>query len=475
MKSFISFFFVGFSLAVAAENVSLFDNMKREISQLREVYKGNPTIDSLWNEANQIAVMNDRCGSISLTDVIDERCETFFAEELPRFESKFMEVSGEVRIGSLQVIKDVKDKATQITACVDALSSLYIPKGVLVKVGGGVTDLQPLNKDGSSFEAVYHFVLTFDMDRVNLIVKIGDSWLQKCGDVILTKTRTFSPLFLSSVQSINDSMARKGLNDVQIQFDGEELLFDESTALGGTYYLGGKDIFSTKGNSFGGPYLMLDVLRKKAYFPLENSNTSVEFSGKKSFMGSSAMTGRWVVNSKYDANLQIAKENARKQLAYERKFGSLIDERDGQNYRTILVNGKKWMAENLNYFSQKSFCYGNRNNCNEFGRLYTWKDARDACPKNWRLPTTVELGELQQTFSSLSDLMSNEDIPFHLKLSGFRDNYGAFKKENDATRLWSVTEYQGGRAYYLSVDTKGAYEIKSGLKNAAFSVRCVEE
>lgn len=112
-------------------------------------------------------------------------------------------------------------------------------------------------------------------------------------------------------------------------------------------------------------------------------------------------------------------------------FGTLIDERDGQTYRTTKIRDQVWMAENLNYAylqptageDSSSFCYDNNPaNCQKYGRLYLWSAVMDSagildndgkgkdcgdnvkcnvtdvvqgvCPKGWHLPSEAEFKSL---------------------------------------------------------------------------------
>ena len=61
--------------------------------------------------------------------------------------------------------------------------------------------------------------------------------------------------------------------------------------------------------------------------------------------------------------------------------GSMVDERDGQVYKTVTIVNRyrdsvTWMAQNLNYEPKigKSFCY----ECEKYGRFYTWAAAVDS-------------------------------------------------------------------------------------------------
>jgi len=76
-------------------------------------------------------------------------------------------------------------------------------------------------------------------------------------------------------------------------------------------------------------------------------------------------------------------------------YGTLRDDRDGKEYKTVVIGGKTWLAENLNYQTDYSWCHWNSDtNCVKYGRLYAWKAARKACPPGWHLPSYREWDSL---------------------------------------------------------------------------------
>jgi len=90
-----------------------------------------------------------------------------------------------------------------------------------------------------------------------------------------------------------------------------------------------------------------------------------------------------------------AKKTVRKEAKAKDGAVTFTDSRDSKKYRTVKVGNLTWMAENLNFKTKSSVCYGNNeSNCKKYGQLYNLDDATKACPAGWRVPSDKDWNNL---------------------------------------------------------------------------------
>ena len=213
------------------------------------------------------------------------------------------------------------------------------------------------------------------------------------------------------------------------------------------------------------------------------------------------------------------------------------DERDSSVYGYVQIGTQIWMAENLNYNynveTAASYCYNDSiENCEEYGRLYTWAAAMDSaavfsddgkgcgyglfctkadtvrgvCPEGWHLPSSdewvalraylkenVEEGEWYagELLKAKSGWFEEEEMNLKERgngldsfgfgglPAGFR-NYAGFQGKTESTYFWNTTEdATTGKVtmiYGLAFNVPyWATYYSSDKKDDAFSVRCIKD
>ena len=179
---------------------------------------------------------------------------------------------------------------------------------------------------------------------------------------------------------------------------------------------------------------------------------------------------------------------------YNAEKNTLTDTRDGKVYRTVTIGNQIWMAENLNYKTDSSFCYNDSAEyCAKYGRLYIWDAAMDACPDGWHLPDSTEWNTL---FSAVGGKSTAEEVlkstsgwvgekgearngtdnyGFAALPAGVRDERGGlFSREGGTAKFWSSTERSSDMAtniilyYYFDV-------FEASGRHDAMSVRCLND
>lgn len=171
--------------------------------------------------------------------------------------------------------------------------------------------------------------------------------------------------------------------------------------------------------------------------------------------------------------------------------GTMVDSRDGKTYKTVQIGSQTWMAENLNFETKDSYCYGKTlSNCAKYGRLYTWADAKEACPSGWHLPDDDEFTILFSTVGgkivAAKMLKStsgwdeggngSDEFGFSALPAGTRSDDGGHAHQGVGAFFWTSIEDDSEEAYsmYLRYDYSIAGMTTSNKHNA-HSVRCLAD
>ena len=204
------------------------------------------------------------------------------------------------------------------------------------------------------------------------------------------------------------------------------------------------------------------------------------------------------------------------------KYGEILDERDGQVYKTVQIGEQVWIAQNLNLETEISWCGGGSDiaegDCAIYGRLYTWAAAIDSvklandvknpldcghgktctlpdtvcgiCPPGWHLPTDTEWENLftavggrstaGKALKSQTGWYNNgngtDAFGFSALPAGDSDNDNEVSEGGTNADFWSSTEDSSNSAYDMYLYY--GYERASSdnlHKSHGFSVRCVKD
>ena len=108
------------------------------------------------------------------------------------------------------------------------------------------------------------------------------------------------------------------------------------------------------------------------------------------------------------------------------QYDILHDIRDDKNYKIVKIGMQWWMAENLNFESAQSRCYGEeKENCEKYGRLYLFSEARNVCPDDWSLPTYSDWNKLKKFIQD--NVASNTNLGMTLRSKTGWDETGTGK------------------------------------------------
>jgi uncharacterized protein (TIGR02145 family) len=146
---------------------------------------------------------------------------------------------------------------------------------------------------------------------------------------------------------------------------------------------------------------------------------------------------------------------------------SITDVRDNEVYTTVGIGTQLWMAENLNYVTDNSWCYNDSTGyCLTYGRLYSWTVAANnengdtihgICPEGWHLPSAEEWNTLSEY---VTEQLSDQGVDNTIY------NIGTTLKSIDYWKFYELINEDGSKDTSASsfdtfgFDARGAGEVQ---------------
>ncbi len=185
----------------------------------------------------------------------------------------------------------------------------------------------------------------------------------------------------------------------------------------------------------------------------------------------------------------------------------------GEEYPTVLIENRCWMAKNLNIGIMLSdtlqmtdngviekYCYeADTTNCKIYGALYVWDEAmqykseegsRGICPEGWHIPTNREFVDLFIYVDNFSEyLIENRDTLWieledseNYNLTGFsaipagiRNNESYYFGLQSHTIFWCSKKIDDGISICFNIPWYSEINNQYRDKKNGFSIRCIKD
>jgi len=303
-------------------------------------------------------------------------------------------------------------------------------------------------------------------------------------------------------------------------------MLDNLSEMGDDKYLKYSGDFSLIGNSL---HILNENCQTKKSFTKKGSAPSVAFDERKQFCYNGTSYDKCggriydLEEQKCENNIVLTKCGngwyTNEQFCSNgvvKNYVFLTDPRDGKKYKATKIGNQTWMAENLNYAGKNNDIGSCSNkepkNCEKYGALYTWEEAKKICPPGWHLPsddewetlvnfaggekvaakklkakngwgeepdckyTTEETTGRGNVIATEHDECPTDEFGFSALPGGFGDSGGSFRSVGYSGNWWSSTEHDASYAYRRTIVSRSAGVYKnSDDKSGLLSVRCVQD
>ncbi len=117
---------------------------------------------------------------------------------------------------------------------------------------------------------------------------------------------------------------------------------------------------------------------------------------------------------------------------------SVVDERDGSTYTTVVLNGNQWISQAIRWKCDQSYCcFDSLQLCEKYGRLYSWKAAQKACPAGYILPSAKDFQSLKSVFGSQVNFEKALAKEWLIKPAGHKTSFGVYYDYDMYAHFWT--------------------------------------
>ena len=237
----------------ATESISITSMSSDEITQKRfeldKIFKdgsldegAKSKLNDLRAKAGEVAQMNDRCQSFSISSVPDPRCKDFLIHELPAFVDEYAKLTGELYFNKIKVQKGLNQRMTQINGCIEGMESFlnnqYLAQN-LISLTTEKQSIEPI--DAQNFEMTYQFKISFLAEKEAEFKQRVRLWSEVCSEVIQsTDEASFAPYFKSQL------LAWLGTSDWSVLIEKNDIYIHPKYTWNFNYFLNQNKLFEVK-------------------------------------------------------------------------------------------------------------------------------------------------------------------------------------------------------------------------------------
>jgi uncharacterized protein (TIGR02145 family) len=160
------------------------------------------------------------------------------------------------------------------------------------------------------------------------------------------------------------------------------------------------------------------------------------------------------------------------------------DPRDGQVYQTVVINDQTWMVDHLAFPITGSECLPTDPDCNDYGRIYTNSQARNACPAGWSLPTDTQWKSFMQALLGIPVAEGDESVVrfdyvlkqnFNITYTGYRSGVTNRYLRQDTTAFYWTRSVSASQGDYVYFTKSNKTMISTTATSHKFSCLCIKE